>query len=546
MNMLQHFSVVNRLRIGFGIVLVLLAVVALVGLLRLQVLAGSLQEIAVEDMSLLQRMAQLQATVLQSGSAVRDAVAQEDLKVLKESIKTINENHQREVVLLKEIGELTAKHVEHESGMIKPVSDNLEKLRKETQATLDLVDAAEYDAAKRQVIDSVRPLQSAAEMAISSLYKHKTEEANEAAGRAATAVTVTRLLIIVLSLVAVGAGLGVAWLISRSIITPLRSAADFANRVSQGDLSQSIRSDSRDEVGTLLTALESMRIKLVELIRRIHEEGDQTSRLSTDLASRNRQVSSQAQIQTDRIMAVSAAIEEMATTIQQVSESAAGVKSASAEAQAMTREGNEIMRANLAEVEGVLSGVRTSTAIVEELSEAVAKISGMAQVIKDIADQTNLLALNAAIEAARAGEQGRGFAVVADEVRKLAEPTTASTADIASKVKEISVRSKDAVDAMARVLNDVQSESDHSRQVGERLGQLLDSAMRVAELASHIANATQEQASASQAMNGNLADITHIADKTLEAIQSAQSSAEQMDRTASELKRLVSKFKLDR
>ena len=546
MNMLQHFSVVNRLRIGFGIVLVLLAVVALVGLLRLQVLAGSLQEIAVEDMSLLQRMAQLQATVLQSGSAVRDAVAQEDLKVLKESIKTINENHQREVVLLKEIGELTAKHVEHESGMIKPVSDNLEKLRKETQATLDLVDAAEYDAAKRQVIDSVRPLQSAADVAITSLYKHKTEEANEAAERAATAVTVTRLLIIVLSLVAVGAGLGVAWLISRSIISPLRSAADFANRVSQGDLSQSIRSDSRDEVGTLLTALESMRIKLVELIRRIHEEGDQTSRLSTDLASRNRQVSSQAQIQTDRIMAVSAAIEEMATTIQQVSESAAGVKSASAEAQAMTREGNEIMRANLAEVEGVLSGVRTSTAIVEELSEAVAKISGMAQVIKDIADQTNLLALNAAIEAARAGEQGRGFAVVADEVRKLAERTTASTADIASKVKEISVRSKDAVDAMARVLNDVQSESDHSRQVGERLGQLLDSAMRVAELASHIANATQEQASASQAMNGNLADITHIADKTLEAIQSAQSSAEQMDRTASELKRLVSKFKLDR
>ena len=424
------------------------------------------------------------------------------------------------------------------------IAAGTQALHKEIQAALDLIDTGEYDGAKGYVAEKVRPAQMIIEADINEFSKQQTDKANASAESAAAGIISARLLIIILSLVAIVAGAGTALLITGSIVKPLRDASIMVCKVAAGDLSHPVGSGSRDEVGTLLNALESMRAGLCTLISQIRSEGERVSHLAEDLSSRTRLVGERATVQADRIMTVSAAMEQMATSIENVTASAGGVRDAAANTQLLTRDGNEIMKTNLSEVEGVIRAVGDSGDTVRALSAAVESISDMAKVIKEIADQTNLLALNAAIEAARAGEQGRGFAVVADEVRKLAERTTASTAEIAVKVQEIGGRSQQAVTAMDCVRADVEREANHTRKVGEKLAQIAEAAMQVTELAHHIADATQDQSTASHLTANNMEEITGITEETSAAISEAGSAAKEMAGSAGELKRLVAQFTL--
>lgn len=304
-------SVAARLKVSFGTLIGLLALVALGAILSIRSLGTNLKDVADHDMQILQRAGMLQVAVLQIGNGIRDVVGQEDLKIQKESLKLIEENRKVAETAQADLAALIPVTDTDERAVLQNIGKDFPIYLQEVRKGADLVDSAEYDAAKRQILEGIRPVQGRLDLAISAFFKRKTDAANETASRTSAQVVTVQTLLTFLTLVGIGAGLAMAWFISRSIVAPLRSALAFARRVAEGDLSGSIRAESRDEVGTLMTALEEMRQRLAELIGQIHHEGNRAAHLARGLSGRTHSAEEHAGIQNERIMAVSAAIEEM-------------------------------------------------------------------------------------------------------------------------------------------------------------------------------------------------------------------------------------------
>ncbi|QKS29924.1 MAG: methyl-accepting chemotaxis protein [Candidatus Accumulibacter similis] len=542
--MFKHLSVAGRMTVSFAFLLGLLIMVSLAATLSIRGLGRDLQNVAERDMQILQRAGVLQVAVLQIGTGIRDVVGQESLKVQRASLKLIAENRKVAETAQADLLKLVDSGKAEDAAALQATARDLPVFVQEVAKGAELIDVADYDGARRHILEAIRPVQLRLDTGIAEFFRSKTEAANATATAAGKYVASTQTILLALTLIGVAAGVAMAWLILRSVVVPLRSALEFARRVADGDLSGSIRASGQDEVGTLVVALESMRQSLAELIGRIRAEGDRVSQLAVDLSSRTAAATEHANVQNERIVSVSAAMEEISVSVSAVSENAEGVSQASRQAQSLTRAGNEVMQSTLHELDSLLGAVGQSDALIRELASSVENIRGIAHVIKEIADQTNLLALNAAIEAARAGEQGRGFAVVADEVRKLAERTAMSTADIASKVSEISHRTTGAVSAMESVRVGMEADAEHSRQVGEQLRQILGAAEAVTSLAKQIADASREQATGSQQVAHNIEDIARISEETRDAVVEAGNSATRMSQTAETLQQLVARFRL--
>jgi methyl-accepting chemotaxis protein len=188
--------------------------------------------------------------------------------------------------------------------------------------------------------------------------------------------------------------------------------------------------------------------------------------------------------------------------------------------------------------------VGKASKVIQTLGEDSQQISSVVQVIKEVADQTNLLALNAAIEAARAGEQGRGFAVVADEVRKLAERTAQSTGDISTMISKMQVSSKEAVEEMSHVVEQVESGQALAQEAGERIRSILDEANRVSDAVTEISAALKEQSQASQDIARHVESIAQMTDENHAAAEESASGAQELSQLAHEINDVLAKFKV--
>jgi methyl-accepting chemotaxis protein len=316
-------------------------------------------------------------------------------------------------------------------------------------------------------------------------------------------------------------------------------------RVADGDLNVHPDVGRKDEIGDMSRSLDAT-------IRRLHDIIDGVQHAANTLADTSRELSNEiadlmgrGQVRAEAMARTSSSIEQMSAASREIAEGSGQVAEASGEARAIAVNGNTRMGASIEATRRVETAVESSTGVITDLSTATDRITEVTQVIREIADQTNLLALNAAIEAARAGEQGRGFAVVADEVRKLAERTANATAEISTMISAIQSETRDTVSNMEAGNQQVGSGLELAQQAGESLQRINDSISGVAQMIREAAAATQEQAATSREISGRVDSIARMAADNSAAVGRTTESTRGLRQLSDQLQVLVSRFRLD-
>jgi len=339
-------------------------------------------------------------------------------------------------------------------------------------------------------------------------------------------------------------GLIAAWAITRQIIIPLTQTLKVAERVAAGDLTHNLVSLRRDELGQLQRSMQSMTQGLRELIGGISDGVTQIASAAEELSAVTEQTSAGVNNQKVETDQVATAMNEMAATVQEVARNAEEASEAAVAADQQAREGDKVVGEAIAQIERLAAEVSHSTEAMGELKRESDKIGSVLDVIKSVAQQTNLLALNAAIEAARAGEAGRGFAVVADEVRSLAQRTQKSTEEI----EELIVGLQNGTQQVATIMDNSRTLTDSSVELTRRAGGSLESITRtvsaIQAMNQQIAAAAEQQSAVAEEINRSVLNVRDVSDQTSAASEETAASSVELARLGTHLQTLVGRFKV--
>ena len=339
-------------------------------------------------------------------------------------------------------------------------------------------------------------------------------------------------------------GMVAAWAITRQITIPLNQTLKVAERVASGDLSHNLNSTRQDELGQLQRAMQSMSVGLRELIGGISDGVTQIASAAEQLSAVTEQTSAGVNSQKVETDQVATAMNEMAATVQEVARNAEEASEAAVAADQQAREGDKVVGEAIAQIERLATEVGNSTVAMGDLQRESDKIGSVLDVIKSVAQQTNLLALNAAIEAARAGEAGRGFAVVADEVRSLAQRTQQSTEEIEALIAGLQSSTQQASSSMdsSRTLTD--NSVDLSRRAGESLGTITRTVSAIQAMNQQIAAAAEQQSAVAEEINRSVLNVRDVSDQTAAASEETAASSIELARLGTHLQTLVGRFKV--
>ena len=369
-------------------------------------------------------------------------------------------------------------------------------------------------------------------------------QGNESADAAQAAATRAYWTLGIGVLIAFVAAIALGMIITRSITRPLSIAVRSAEEVADGDLSKSIEINGRDEVSALLNALDKMQKNLRATVKEIGSAADQLASASEELNAVTEESSRGLTRQNDEIQQAATAVNEMTAAVEEVARNATGASEASEQTSRNAMQGRDQVRNAVNSVGTMAEEIANSTGKVEVLASRVNEITKVLDVIRSIAEQTNLLALNAAIEAARAGEQGRGFAVVADEVRALAHRTQASTSDIESMMQQVRLGAEEAVLAMNKSKDLAAETRAQSIEAGQALERITAGVSMINEKNLVIASAAEQQAQVAREVDRNLVNIQDLSVQTATGAHQTSASSAELARLATSFGVLISRFKI--
>lgn len=367
--------------------------------------------------------------------------------------------------------------------------------------------------------------------AVADIQNHKLDQTIYASGGLAAA------LIII--------GIIVSIVIVNGICRPLIRAVRRAEEIASGDLVKSkVASKRKDEIGMLETAMDKLVIQLSSILHDVAESSTMLTKAANDLNKITDESSEMVERQQEETNFISQAIQEIQSTAVHVSEATTDASQAAHSAESAANEGTAIVTKTINSIQELASEIASSASTINELQSNTKEISNILNVILGIAEQTNLLALNAAIEAARAGEQGRGFAVVADEVRHLAQNTQNATQEIEKMITLLQSGTSSAVKAMTsshQRSTDAVSQVKHEE---ESLRNINQSVTKIRDMNDRISATAEEQASVTADVSRNVENITEIASRTTKSIHSISNSAGQLASLATQLSEKISYFKV--
>ena len=371
-----------------------------------------------------------------------------------------------------------------------------------------------------------------------ALNQAKVKETNQR-------VSTIQLEMLILTLASIAIGGGLAWIISRSVTHPLRQLQGFVQEVSSDyDFTRRMPVSSDDEIGQTLKAINGLLDTLQASFRQVLDVVSQVTTSVEHLSGASREMSSISHSVSESSSSMAAGVEQVTVSISHVAERSDECDRTAREAGRLATAGGEVIESTITSINEIATRVRAAAEQIDELKGRTESIGAVVNVIKDIADQTNLLALNAAIEAARAGEQGRGFAVVADEVRKLAERTASSTQEIIETINAIQSGANATVSAMGQTVHDVDTGVTQAQKASVAIQDIRASADRVVEQVSDISTAMREQSSASSLMAQQVERVAQMSEESSETATKTADEGRRLHELSQSLDQAIRRYRV--
>nr|WP_223471014.1 MULTISPECIES: methyl-accepting chemotaxis protein [unclassified Pseudomonas] len=350
--------------------------------------------------------------------------------------------------------------------------------------------------------------------------------------------------VVTLLVIATGLTLLFAWLLTNSITKPIANALDAAEEIAKGNLTRPIVVDGSDEAGRLLRAMSTMQEKLRDTLQRISGSATQLASAAEELNAVTDESARGLTQQNNEIEQAATAVNEMTSAVEEVARNAVSTSEASKNATTSAGDGRDLVQETVSAIERMSADVQSTAALIGNLADESRDIGKVLDVIRGLADQTNLLALNAAIEAARAGEAGRGFAVVADEVRALAHRTQQSTSEIERMIGSIQSGTEHAVDSMRNSTERAESTLNIARGAGMSLDTINTAIVEINERNLVIASAAEEQAQVAREVDRNLVNIRDLSVQSATGANQTSAASAELSRLAVDLNSMVGRFSL--
>ncbi len=346
--------------------------------------------------------------------------------------------------------------------------------------------------------------------------------------------------------VAILVGIVSALLISRSVLKPLREMINRLHDIAQGegDLTQRVDEDRQDEMGEMGRWFNAFVVRIQDVIKQVSGTTHQVASAATEIAASAEEMAAGLKNQEDQSVQMTTALQQTTQSVMEVARKSAETAAAAKDSGRDATEGGNVVSETVVQMKGISEQVQQSAKSIDSLGKKSEQIGQIIGVINDIAEQTNLLALNAAIEAARAGEHGRGFAVVADEVRKLAERTTKATEEVASSIREVQAQTSGAVENIRQGAANVSKGVELANDAGGKLERIVSGSRNVESMVQSIAAAAEEQSAAIEQISRSVQQINAVTRESNQAAGQSAEAAVQLSRQAEDLKRLVDQFKV--